>query len=316
MPAKIGFLSLSPERMLPNDWKFPAFQKLAYFLKCKIKCFIGMLILALIASCSASKGTVQHENKGKLFIIGGGKRPPALIRDLIATSGLDKGGYAVILPMSSGEPDTAAFYGKLQFEEEGIPGSRIVAMHFQREAARPAMIDSLANARLIYITGGDQQRFMKVVKNTPIYDAIHWAYRSGATIAGTSAGAAVMSQKMITGNEYKHPEYTGDFRTIEAENMELKEGLGLLPEAIIDQHFVYRMRMNRLMTVALENPGMLCIGIDESTAIVVEGDKARVAGISQVVTVLNEQEPKVRNGLLGGEALELNIYLPEDQFEW
>ncbi len=252
---------------------------------------------------------------GKLFIIGGGKRPPALLQAMVDASGLDTAGYAFILPMASSEPDTAAWYGIRQFTELGLPAERFRACNFEQGSYSKAAIDSLRGARLIYITGGDQNRFMDAVLGSPVYDAIHQAYKEGATIAGTSAGAAVMSRKMITGNEYKHPEYTGDFRTIEAGNMEIKEGLALLPEAIVDQHFIYRMRMNRLITVALEHPGMACIGIDESTAILVEGDEATVVGNYQVILLRNPHEGKIQNGLLGGRGMELSVLLPGDVFK-
>ncbi|MCB9291033.1 MAG: cyanophycinase [Lewinellaceae bacterium] len=252
---------------------------------------------------------------GKLFIIGGGKRPPALVQSLVQASGLDTGGYAIILPMASSEPDTAAYYGIRQFTKQGLAAEKFRAYNFAKGDYPKAAIDSLLGARLIYITGGDQNRFMEVVLGSPVYDAIHQAYSNGATIAGTSAGAAVMSRKMITGNEYKHPEYTGDYRTIEAENIEIKEGLGLLPEAIVDQHFVYRMRMNRLITVALENPNEACIGIDESTAILVEGNLATVVGGYQVILLRNPgKDSREMNGLLGGRGLELSVLLPGDGF--
>ena len=157
---------------------------------------------------------------------------------------------------------------------------------------------------------------MKVVLNTPVYGAIHEAYEKGALIAGTSAGAAVMSRKMITGNEYKHPEYTGDFRTIEANNMELVEGLGLLENAIVDQHFVYRMRMNRLISVALENPYVHCIGIDESTALIVDGHSGEVFGESQVISLLNPSKPDTsESGLIGGRNLKLHVLLPGNSLD-
>ncbi|MBK7410825.1 MAG: cyanophycinase [Saprospirales bacterium] len=175
----------------------------------------------------------------------------------------------------------------------------------------------MKGAALVYLTGGDQTQFMEVVGNTPIQEAIRQAYQNGAIVAGTSAGAAVMSKKMITGNEFKHPEYTGDFRTIEAQNVELTEGLGLLPpKIIVDQHFVYRMRMNRLITVALENPRYQCIGIDESTAIVVKGKKARVVGAGQVIDLTYfHKKPNVKNGLLGGNDLRLHVWLPGQKFK-
>ncbi|MEZ5198977.1 MAG: cyanophycinase [Bacteroidales bacterium] len=277
--------------------------------------FSGILILSFLFSCqSPTKKFSDSIPKGKLYIIGGGKRPVEMIQEIISLSKLDKDGYIVVLPMSSSEPDTSFFYTKKQFAEQGI--TRIFNFHVERgETLSRQKLDSVKTASLIYIPGGEQVKFMETVLNTPLHEAIKIAYHKGTVIAGTSAGAAVMSKKMITGNEFKHPDYTGDFRTIEAENIEVLEGLGFLDKTIIDQHFVWRMRMNRLITVAIENPGFTCIGIDESTAIVVEGDSARVTGISQVIVIRSSDEKgKTKNGLLGKEGMELSVYLPNDVF--
>jgi cyanophycinase len=120
---------------------------------------------------------------------------------------------------------------------------------------------------------------------------------------------------MITGNEYKHSEYTGDFRTIEAKNIEIAEGLGLLENCIVDQHFIKRMRMNRLISASLENPNYSCIGIDESTAIIVSGDSAKVVGESQVIVLINKQQAQINDKeLLGGININLCVYLPGEKF--
>jgi len=267
------------------------------------------------ASEMGKKKVLSNDAKGQLFIIGGGKRPPSMLQSLIQLSGVDKEGYIVVLPLSSNEPDTVSFYAKRQFIEQGI--NKVVAFNFEQgKEIAPAKIDSLRNARLIYIAGGDQNKFMAIVKNTPLYTAIHDAYKNGATISGTSAGAAVMSKKMISGNELKHKEYTGEYRTIEAENIEISEGLALIDNAIIDQHFVWRMRMNRLISTAIENPEETSIGIDEATAILVKGNKATVYGSSQVVVLKNpKHSKKIANGLLAAENLNLSIYLPGDSFD-
>lgn len=253
--------------------------------------------------------------KGKLFIIGGGKRPDSLMLRIVHESGVDKGGYAVVLPMSSSIPDTVAMTAVEQFN--GIGLKNIFGLNFEKDENAPqSKIDSVKNAKLIYITGGNQNKFMDIVLNTPIYDAIHTAYKNGATIAGTSAGAAVMSKKMITGNEIKYPEYTGKYRTIEANNIEIKEGLGLLPNAIVDQHFIKRMRMNRLISTAIENPEKISIGIDESTAILVEKGWATVCGVSQVIVLKNMKNSKKEDrGLLGSEGMELSVYLLGNKFK-
>lgn len=282
--------------------------------------FYGILwaILILFSSCTNENANQQDHSeihKGKLFIIGGGKRPVEMIRSMVSISGVDTSGYIVVLPMSSSVPDTTAYYGVKQFTDLGL--KNVFALNFNDSLdITSKKIDSLKNASLIYISGGDQNRFMEIVNGTPIYDAIHDAYKNGALIAGTSAGAAVMSEKMITGDEHKHPEYTGDFRTIEANNIEIENGLGLLENAIIDQHFIWRMRMNRLISACLENPEETGIGIDESTAILIENNKATVYGESQVVVLRHKTaETKIVNGLLGAAGMELSIYLPGDSFE-
>lgn len=288
----------------------------------------GLFMISLFCiSCNSgdSSGNASDENqevsqvknqaKGKLFIIGGGKRPPELVKELIKVSDLENDTYAVILPMASVEPDSAIFYAAKQFTELGIKPEKIKGFNFQKNRQNVEHLDSLANAGLIYISGGDQNRFMDIVLDSPVSDAIKRAYQNGATVAGTSAGAAVMSKKMITGDEFKHPEYTGDFRTIEAENIELKDGLGLLENAIIDQHFIQRMRMNRLISTAIENPEEISIGIDESTAILVQKDSARVLGAAQVIVIRNSNKSKVsKNGLLGGRDLRLSVILPGEKF--
>lgn len=286
-------------------------------MKLTIKTVVIILLAAITGCQTQGEKSIQqpaNDAEGKLYIIGGGKRPAEMVQEIIDLSGIGQEGYAIILPMSSIEPDTSFFYAKRQFTKLGAKHIFNFQV-FPNELIGQEKLDSIISANLIYIPGGEQARFMEVVLNTPVHEAIKTAYQNGAVIAGTSAGAAVMSTKMITGNEFKHPKYTGDFRTIEAENMELKEGLGLLESSIIDQHFIWRMRMNRLMSVAIENPNYTCIGIDESTAITVEGDSAKVSGISQVVLIKNHnKEIKSMDGLLGAEGMDLSVYLPGDKF--
>ncbi len=252
--------------------------------------------------------------QGSLFIIGGGSRPEAMVQRMISEAGVDKEGYVVILPMSSSEPDSAIIWSGAQFLKQGL--ANVKGFNFPAgEAPNGVWVDSLRNARLIYISGGDQNRFMTIVKDTPIMEAIFQAYENGAMIAGTSAGAAVMSEKMITGNELKYPDYQSTFRTIEAENIELAQGLGLINTAIIDQHFVWRSRHNRLLTAVIEHPALIGIGIDESTAILVKGDSAEVVGISQVIVYRNSKQSTRKLGeKLGAEALEVDVLLPGDKF--
>ncbi len=274
-----------------------------------------MITILALNACSGPADVSKNDTpKGSLFIIGGGSRPPALVARMVDEAGLHDGGYAVILPMSSSLPDSAIIWSGEQFFAQGI--ENVTGFNFlPGEPPRQEWVDSLKHASLIYISGGDQSRFMEIVYNTPIMDAIFEAYNNGAMIAGTSAGAAVMSEKMITGNELRHPEYRATFPIIESENLELATGLGLLTTAIIDQHFVWRSRHNRLITAVLEHPHLPGIGIDESTAILVRRNKAEVVGDAQVIVFRNPQQSVNHyNDKLGGTGLRLDVFLPGDTF--
>lgn len=265
--------------------------------------------------CQNTQPVKNAAIKGHLFIIGGGEKTEGLMKELLKASGIGEKDYVVILPMSSEEPDSSVIYARKDFTAMGI--KNVVGFNFTENGpVTLSRIDSIVNAKLVFITGGDQTRFMKVVGKGPIYNAIHDAYNNGATIAGTSAGAAVMSKKMITGNALKYPEYSGRYPAIEPENIEITEGLGLVTNIIVDQHFIKRQRMNRLMAVSLENPNETCIGIDESTAIVVTGNSFTVAGENQAIVIRNPKKSKIIRGkLMGGKGLLLDILLPGDTWK-
>lgn len=271
-------------------------------------------ILIYLFAFSVSITLSAQPVKGKLIIIGGGSRPDALVERIIQEAGLRAGGYCVILPMSSAAPDSSVYYASQQFLKKGV--TNLHGFNFKKgEPVKTSRVDSIRKANLIYITGGDQTRFMDIVAGTEIEKAIHDAYRNGCVISGTSAGAAVMSKLMITGNELKHKEYSSTFQTIEPGNIEIKPGLGLLTNVIVDQHFLIRSRHNRLITAVIEHPEMTCIGIDESTAILVNGKEVEVLGDSQVVVYKNTTGSKLlKNEKLGARQLSVDVYLPGEKF--
>jgi cyanophycinase len=279
------------------------------------KVFITSVSLFAVLFSFCSRQHDQAKVSGKLFIIGGGNRTDEMMNELVDLAGIKSEGYAYVLPMSSSVPDSSIIWTKEDFNVTGV--KRISGFNFLPGVAPPAdKLDSLRKAKLIFISGGDQARFMSVVNNTPIHEALLQAYKHGSVIAGTSAGAAVMSKTMITGNQKKHPDTESGFITIESDNVDFADGLGLLTDVIIDQHFIKRQRLNRLVAASIENPGKLCVGIDESTAIIVDGDYATVTGISQVVVIKNTGQVKtIKNGLLGTEGLQLSVYLPGQKFK-
>jgi cyanophycinase len=253
--------------------------------------------------------------KGKLFIIGGGDRSDDLMKQVLSVADLTKKDFIVVLPMSSEEPDSSFIFFKTQMVK--LTSNPIVMLNFNATTAQnKTLTDSLQKAKLIFISGGDQVRFMNVVHNTPIKTAIQKAYENGSTISGTSAGAAVMSEKMITGNQKLQKEYSGTFDNIRYDNLETSEGLGLLKTAVIDQHFLKRNRYNRLLSALVEFPALTGIGIDEGTAIIVRNNQVEVAGESEVIVVRNPKGilKAKKNNLISIENLQMSIYTAGQKF--
>lgn len=219
---------------------------------------------------------------GKLLIIGGGKRPPAVMKKFIEVSGGENSDI-LIIPMASGDPVGTAEYQKKQLLEFGASKvSYIICNHEQADT--DSLLNSLKGITGIFISGGDQNRLTDIFLKTKFLKEVKQFYRDGGIIAGTSAGAAIMSKVMITGDEKKNNDPKRAFETIEMDNIITTEGFGFLNNCIIDQHFIIRRRHNRLISSVLENPELVGIGIDESTAILVlDGNLIEVLGDSQVI---------------------------------
>jgi cyanophycinase-like exopeptidase len=148
----------------------------------------------------------MEEGAGTLFIIGGGSRPLSLMQGVVDRMA-SKDDLVIVLPMASSEPDTSAYYGIRPMRELGC--TNVHALNLQPGTYGEAELDSVRNARAMYLCGGDQARFMQAVGGTegPVAEAIREAYRRGAIISGSSAGAAMMSRAMITGDQKMEPEY-------------------------------------------------------------------------------------------------------------
>lgn len=260
--------------------------------------------------------TFSQKSKGKLFIIGGGSRPDFLVDRMIKEAGLKSGETVAIFPHASEEQDSSFYYAKQQFEKRNL---KALDCAFKKdEKLPPSKLDSLKTAKLIYIGGGDQVRFMEIINSNPeVKNLLISAYQNGKMIAGTSAGAAVMSEVMITGNQLKYKDYENTFDNIEIKNVETKQGLGFIKTAVIDQHFVVRSRYNRLLSLIIENPTYKGIGIDEGTAILVKNGAAEVVGRAQVIVFKNPKQSKKLNGdKLGAQGITLDIYLNGEKFKF
>jgi len=170
----------------------------------------------------------------------------------------------VAIPTASADPETPPYYLDLFQNEYGCTNVEVLEIRSRDDAARADYADIVARARGIFFSGGDQSRITNAMLDTPVGDAIADAFSRGAVVGGTSAGMACQSALMITGE--------GDFSLIRANNVELVRGLGLIRGAIVDQHAVARKRLNRLISVVLEHPDLLGIGVDEDTAVWVRPD--------------------------------------------
>lgn len=226
--------------------------------------------------------------RGTLLIVGGGPIPDAIIERFVALAGGSGRARILVLPMAS--EDAAAGEEIVEdFRRLGASAERLVLSH--GEADTDGAARRLAGATGIWFGGGDQSRLTAALKGTRAEAAIAAVYRSGGAVGGTSAGAAVMSTPMITGDELRPggdrppPKDSSDaFMTIAREDVVTADGLGLLPGAIVDQHFIRRRRHNRLLSLVLEHPELVGVGIDESTALEVPPEGPwRVLGASVAV---------------------------------
>ena len=223
------------------------------------------------APSPAQTETASESPKGTLLIVGGGPIPDAVLDRFVTLAGGRGHARIVIFPMASESADAGLELAE-DFRKLGAEAERIVLTH--EEAQAPDAARRLDGVTGIWFGGGDQSRLTAAIGRTAVETAIHERYRAGAVVGGTSAGAAVMSTPMLTGDE-RHPggsrppekDSNDAFMTIARDDVVTIDGFGLIRGAIVDQHFVRRRRSNRLLSVVLENPSLVGIGIDESTAL-------------------------------------------------
>jgi cyanophycinase len=240
---------------------------------------VAALVVLLAATTAAAPPT-------RLVIVGGGRRPPEAMARFVEWAG-GTSARLLVLSWASAEPKEScdAVLAEVRPHAPAEAACGPLATLDEKGKAAPLGAEGKADAlRLlsratgIFLTGGDQARIMDVLADADLREALLARFREGAVVGGTSAGAAVMSARMITGE--------GDFTVIDGGAVEVREGLGLLEGWIVDQHFVKRQRQNRLFGLVLEHPGERGVGVDEDTALLVSGGRhAEVVGRGPVVLV-------------------------------
>lgn len=229
-------------------------------------------LCAVLGSEPASGTTTEAVPKGKLVVDGGGKAPPFMKKRVLDLAGGPKV-RLVIIPQASNLPSSGPKSVE-KWREAGAEDVTILDLTDPKAA-----VETINHADLIWISGGDQERLMKRLKDTGVPEAIHARYRAGATVGGASAGAAVMSKTMIARGGEDYPKPLANFPIF-------GEGLGLWPGVIVDQHFLKLKRIDRLKRAVAEYPDLVGVGIDESTAVIVSGGRSfEVIGDSRVVIV-------------------------------
>lgn len=248
------------------------------------------------------------EQRGWIIAIGGGKRTDTLMAQIVKYCQLKQGDTVWIAPMASEEPDSAYWYVALDFKRMGLIPKPYI-FYTQPEYYPP----DTAKVKLIFFTGGDQNRLMQSLSLPNVLNDLMQYRISGGHIAGTSAGAAVMSQFMITGNQLKYKDYESTFSHLTTDNVELASGAGFLTSCIIDQHFIARSRYNRLISALFQMPTLCGIGVEESSAILTDDSLAVALGSGQIVQII-AGIPKRKHELIGFYNMAMHIHLPGDTF--
>lgn len=260
------------------------------------------------------------QSRGAVFAVGGGPQPPALVREFVDLAGGPGKARIVVMAMASENGAASGEEKAADFRALGAHATNVWLTHAQAETDSAARL--LEGATGIWFGGGDQSRLMAAIGGTRTASAIHARWQAGAVVGGTSAGAAVLSTPMITGDERRPG---GDraaddgsitFATLERDNVITTAGLGFITTAIVDQHFVRRKRHNRLISLVLEGPIRLGAGIDESTALVVEpGGRWRVGGAGTVVVYDARDAVTATGTLLTGTGLRVHVLSAGGHFD-
>ena len=221
--------------------------------------------------------------RGFIIPIGGAEEKqndPLILQRFVELCGGENADI-VVLPTASRLQDTGARYERI-FRELGAADVSAVDFDTRRDCAESNRLDRIALASGVFFTGGNQLRITTLIGGTPVAKLIRERNAHGMHVAGTSAGAAVLSEHMIAfGEEGGSPR---------AGSVGLSPGLGLTNRFIIDQHFRQRDRLGRLTTALAFNPFAVGIGLDEDTAAFIGPDNTLEVEGSGAITVVDASQ--------------------------
>lgn len=241
------------------------------------------MIFRLLLLAALLTAPVAAQEPGAILAVGGGGVPRDAVRAALEACAPAR--RVVVIPQASALPDR----GRDAVEMWREAGAKEVRLLDPLEPG-PAR-EALAAADLIWLGGGDQSRLLAALGEADLLEPLRARHRAGAVVGGTSAGAAAIGSVMLTGK--------AEAERLIAGGTELVSGLGVWPEAVVDQHFLARQRNTRLLAAVLDGPARLGVGIDERTAALIQGDRVRVLGEGAVV-VYDAREAQVARTEPGG----------------
>ena len=256
------------------------------------------LTLVAVAACGPSEEPGPGDRRdatpaGPLVIVGGAldEENDRVWRAVL--DGRDGRGPLCVIPTASGAPERSMESARETLDRHGGRGTAVGFMITVEEptlASDPEVAALLLTCSGYWFTGGAQSRivdtFLPAGSPTPAFEAIWTRFQEGAVVAGSSAGAAMMSDPMIAGGSSGSALRSGLRAEEDGEGVWIRDGLGFFDAGVLDQHFLARGRIGRLLVTVQEHPEIdVGFGIDENTAMVVEDGVARVVGASGVIVV-------------------------------
>lgn len=255
------------------------------------------------------------QSKGYLVIVGG-VQTKEIVAEFVKLAG-GENARIIVIPNAGSNP---VYWSEVQVKEFSELGAKSDYLLFTRETAdTDSNLKKMDWANAVFFLGGDQSDLTRDMLGTKLLQKVYDIYNNGGVVGGSSAGAAVMSEVMITGNELLNKDSTSSFISIQKGNIETAKGFGFIKSAIIDQHFLKRKRHNRLITLMCEHPNLLGIAIDESTGIVVNPDETfEVIGNNQVLVYDPTEAKNIRtdkSGNLGITEMKMHLLINGDKFD-
>jgi cyanophycinase len=184
----------------------------------------------------------------------------------------------IVIPTASSIPVEVGENYLEAFATLGCKNVTVLDIRTKEDSEKQSSIDLIRNANCIMFSGGDQSKITKKIGGTTLHKILIDRYKNevGFVIAGTSAGAMAMSQEMISGGSATESFIKGAVK--------MRKGLSLIPELIIDTHFIKRGRFGRQSEAIAKFPHLLGIGLAEDTGVIIkQGTHCTVIGSGMAI---------------------------------